>query len=201
MKKLFIFLLSLILIGCVSSTKINPIKTPLNINNWHKTVFIDNDFTLSQTTQIINALNNWECSTNNQIRFDIHSYTPDMNYSEIYAYNNPLFIMKVPDTDERIVKAGEDLHKRKPKNNIVGLYIMNDITSTILIVNTDYLDFNIKPITIHEIGHSLGIDHSDNTNSIMYDTISEGAKKITQNDLIALCNLYWCDASKFKSCN
>lgn len=171
------------------------------MHNWHKTVFIDNSFTLSQTTKIINALNDWECATNNQIRFDIHPYTPEFDYSNIYAYNNPLFIMKVPDTDTRIIKAGEDLHKHKPKNNIVGLYIPNDIASTILIVNTDYLDFNIKPITIHEAGHALGLDHNDSTNSIMYDTISDGAKKITENDLIALCNLYWCDYTKFNVCN
>ena len=45
-------------------------------------------------------------------------------------------------------------------------------------------------ITLHEIGHSLGLSHSVEKSDIMYDTLNFTQNGISKNDLTRLINIY-----------
>lgn len=50
---------------------------------------------------------------------------------------------------------------------------------------------DIYLVMLHEIGHSLGLNHTNNPNDLMYPTKEKrGAKGITQNDIKALYDVY-----------
>lgn len=192
MKKIFIFLLALLFISCVSSIKH---KVEYNIENLHKTVYIDRNFTNVQEYDIINALKAWECSTNGMIQFDIIlRIIPE----QIENKRNSLMFVKVNSQDIRILESDKNLpDEDKPKYTTFGLYLANEKIPTILLVDVK----NVEPTAMHEIGHAVGLSHLDEKNSIMYAHINESSKCITKYDLIAFCKIYHCKQEEFESCS
>jgi hypothetical protein len=56
--------------------------------------------------------------------------------------------------------------------------------------NTPDGQTNFYTVLLHEIGHTLGIEHSANNNSIMYAYYNGGINKLTQDDIWAIQYLY-----------
>jgi matrix metalloproteinase-16 (membrane-inserted) len=56
--------------------------------------------------------------------------------------------------------------------------------------NTPDGQTNFYTVLLHEIGHTLGIEHSANNNSIMYAYYNGGIDKLTQDDIWAIQYLY-----------
>ena len=49
----------------------------------------------------------------------------------------------------------------------------------------------IYTVMLHEIGHSIGLNHSNNPNDLMYPSLNKGVVKgITENDVKALYEIY-----------
>lgn len=212
-RKLF-FLLSILLlilsVACVSSTG-KKAKAPYNQRNLQKIVYIDDSFLDWEEDEIINALKNWECSTNYTIRFKIILHAVSADYILAEDPTHSIFVRKVKGIDPDIVKADkriEDDAREKEHNGedyvkryTLGLFIPSAEIPTILLVS-DRLKYEYyRAVMEHEAGHSLGIDHIDNKDAVMYAHMDSSYKQITNNDLEALCKLYWCDPDKFNACN
>jgi hypothetical protein len=56
--------------------------------------------------------------------------------------------------------------------------------------NTPDGQINFYTVLLHEIGHTLGIEHSANNNSIMYAYYKGDIDKLTQDDMWAIQYLY-----------
>jgi hypothetical protein len=56
--------------------------------------------------------------------------------------------------------------------------------------NTPDGQTNFYTVLLHEIGHTLGIEHSANNNSIMYAYYKGDIDKLTQDDMWAIQYLY-----------
>ena len=64
-------------------------------------------------------------------------------------------------------------------------------------------EFYIEGVHVHEIGHGLGLDHTDVGGATMYPSVAacnNGPATIEEDDIAGLCALYGCDGGGNPSC-
>ena len=89
-----------------------------------------------------------------------------------------------------------NLSLAKENNGFVGwtTFEINDQHLTnvaIVIFDVNQLDDDqLKALTKHELGHGLGLAHSDDPDDLMYDTVSTKHSSISECDIQALADLY-----------
>jgi hypothetical protein len=114
-----------------------------------------------------------------------------------------LIVEKVRSTDLRIIES--DIEIKRKSDGLTrytkGLFTTSDkYVPTILLV-IDRLEYDLKIVLLHEIGHAAAIEHIDSTGSIMNKYIDKGSRKITKLDLEEFCSLYWCNPDTMTVCN
>lgn len=136
-------------------------------------VYLDN--TDPYTNIIKSGFLAWEKVTDEEIRFKFVT-KPHAGYANITVRIVPNF------TDNKIglTKAQMGVNKIYKSNVDIGLKASNGIKFT---------SKELELITIHEIGHSLGLPHSPNPKSIMYPYAMPG-QRILDEDIEKLLNLY-----------
>ena len=204
MRKLlaFIIVIFLILVGC---TKPTPLLFPVLSSGGESVqtnVYIDYRFSEPEETSITNALKSWECSLNYKIRFKIH-YDTHYEYFEA-ADKKDLFIWKVDSKNEHIIEADKKLEQGDDRTDrfVVGLFLIGTKHPSVILLRMDRIGTDdIWTISIHEIGHFLGLGHSDDKNSVMYRFTDIGSNKITELDIKNVCSIYRFNYSDMKVCN
>jgi matrixin len=199
LKRLLVLLgIVLLTISCCIS------KTPSqHKENLTKYVYIDSKFSPAETAYIIEALQEWDCSTKHIVRFLQVSNEKDATLLIKVAEGKDKLIQ---DADGR-VNTNKDLIADDPsrdkytKLSAVGLHIDNASQPLILIVS-DRLDdpYETRSIMLHEIGHDLGLKHIRDTNSVMFINRSQGSDHLTKLDLDAFCSLHDCRDYKLTPC-
>jgi hypothetical protein len=185
----FITMLMLIALNIVSA----PILQHFVVHQLpvHKTLYLDRNLSDGDTAIIISAALEWHVATNGLVTYDIIKL-PRKNIS----INNSIVIVIVsPDLPDIIAldsaTDGEETHLGYYENNVYIPYIG--------IIPTRIAPEEYRATIMHELGHSLGMKHTDELEGIgtlMYPNADFGARKITDEDLKAFCVIYHCDASK-----
>ena len=155
----------------------------------HKTLYLGRSIYDNEMYHIIAAAIEWNEATNGQVVFDIKILPQQgITRSDAVIINNV-----TPDFPEVILL--DNLND----SNTLGYFDDHDIDNINLVderINEDDYD----AVIMHELGHSLGMDHIKNAKgmgTLMYPSIDLGSEHITNTDLIYFCKLYNCDASKF----
>jgi predicted Zn-dependent protease len=201
MRKLLALLLAsfIFVCGCVSTTPIHFAEKPLDADALHKTAYIDQNVSQTQEDAIIEAMLEWQCTTNGKVHFDIVLHA---TYENSYRYiTNPtasLVVMNVPASHPDIITSDKQLIKNGQYT--LGLYDHEAGIPEILFVEKRIKPNEYKIVAMHEVGHGLGIQHLKEKNSIMNASIDTLTDHITRNDLIEFCNLYWCDEKEMHQC-
>jgi tetratricopeptide (TPR) repeat protein len=112
-------------------------------------------FTDSQLTSIIDALDEWQTASNHQLNFSI---TYGVGSENLSANTDAIYIKGVSSSDLSGAKANGLTFS-------VGGFCTS-MESQISLVNS-LNDFTFYVTALHEIGHSLGLQHSFNRNDIM----------------------------------
>lgn len=162
--------------------KIDELKT----NQIHTTLYLDRTFNEEQKISIIEAAFNWSKATQNIISYDIISLP-----AKIKNVNKSIIVVNVTQDYPEIITL-DTLNK----THTVGYYNANGYVKSIWLVSDRLSTFSYKQVMMHELGHSLGIEHNEGisgVNTLMYPTIDLMSDSITNTDLVKFCKIYKCN--------
>lgn len=159
----------------------------------HVNLYIDREFTEDEQEIIMTAALEWSTATNHIVEYDIIQL-PTKDAIEL---DDSLIIVKYSPDNPRIILMDAN------ENKTLGFYEGHDGPIPYIALVSDRLDLEIdyKEVVLHEMGHSLGLQHikgEDGWNTLMYPYTDLGADHITEKDLEEFCKLYHCDVSKLK---
>lgn len=165
------------------------------INHLFTTIYIDRNFNDFERGAITSAAKKWSKTTNNIVEYDVIQLPTDKQI----LFDNSLFFIKISEDSPEIIFGDY-----ASKTNILG-YFNPEGYATIALVSGRILQSNYESIVLHELGHSLGLNHLEgfeNIDTLMFPystiiignyTMPSGANHITKKDLDQFCLLYNCE--------
>ncbi|MFD1418821.1 M57 family metalloprotease [Companilactobacillus keshanensis] len=136
-------------------------KTPSSVKQVFETA-ID----AYNNTGLVNLVAGTGTSKQNRITFSIYYKDEGNNASSIELGNGgPKLIYNTADVNKHAV---------------------NHATASI---NMNYSESVTASVAMHEVGHALGLDHSDDMNSVMYPT-NQNVTQLSDGDIAGLKNIY-----------
>lgn len=158
----FVLFVSILVCGCGQSWEKNPSR--------EYPVWVSDQFTEEQQTQLTKGVRTWESALNGYLSF---SFTTAETSSIRFI---PSTIEELQRTQGIAQKLGSDSNKQR-----IGFCNYHGSGSRIQIaVDIDALDF--KWVTLHEMGHALGLRHSG-PKTVMCDVDTCASPEITVTDL------------------
>lgn len=155
----------------------------------YKNLYVDDRFTDEEILIIEQAANEWKQRTKNVFDFKLIT---NVNKSILPALSDSagIYFYKIS-TREEISQIKDD---DSEEGYTLGLYDLKIIgTPTIFLVPSRINGFiRYRAVVEHEMGHSLGLNHSDNPKDLMYFQETDYNLELTKNDLKYFCKIYFC---------
>lgn len=167
----------------------------------HTTTFhvsIDSSFTEDEKTLIVGAAHRWELATDRAVYFDIsemeerENFNPFLDYLESIKHENAgnrsTFIWKGRSEDPRLILL----------EMMLGFQVLGFCPGPFIVIVPDRMsDSKLQKITIHELGHLMGLKH---TSTIMGSDHEFSSACITPIDMRQFCNVYGCESATKPEC-
>jgi hypothetical protein len=158
----------------------------------HTTIYVDRNFNDVEQEYIIEAAMEWTQATNHVAEFDV----VQLPTREKIDVEHALIMIKVS-ADYPDIMIMDNIKK----TTTLGYYDGKNALPYIALVSDRLDGFNYKEVVLHELGHSLGLEHVDGEEgmlTLMYPYVDLGSDVITDKDLEQFCKLYHCDVKKLK---
>jgi len=159
----------------------------------HKTLYIDREFEQSYIDTIQIAANRWTEATNHLAEFDI-VLMPVSDLNKLLDDKDAIIVTDFSQDNPYVV----GLDGNNSSQFTVALYTIQPPIPTLAYVSGRITEQMFEKVTMHELGHSLGLEHvtgDQAVGQIMCPNITCMSETISQGDLEQFCNIYKCDAS------
>lgn len=187
MKTKFILFFIILLFGCT------PHVNMVTKDPFVKIYYISDKFNYEEKNSIIKALHTWKLTTQLYLEINISSNSSKYN-CYIDKYDGDYFDENDKDDYKYTIGFCDD------KCNI---YLITKNIEHLIETDTDtYKDRNklYYELALHEIGHSLKMNHTLKMGSIMYPYIDYTADCITLADIKEFCKIYNCNPKDLNYC-
>jgi hypothetical protein len=154
-------------------------------DTFHTTLYIDYEFSESEKDIITAAAYDWQTSTKHVAQFDI-VYLP----SDVIDLTKGILILKTNEFDPDIILL--DHYSNIRNIRILGFCRSKTAIPFIKIVASRLNLKNYKTVVTHELGHLVGLSHTDEPDTLMYPIINLESLTISDYDLENFCKLYKC---------
>lgn len=150
----------------------------------YNTLYIDNNFTDSEVDIILSATWEWSNKTQHRVNYKVvilNDYHQDLDLKNGILFNKlNQYNINIYDLDHQ-------------KDTItLGYYSNKKVIANINIVADRLNEDSYKDVVLHELGHSLGLHHNDDSSTLMYPYIQYPQNGLTKKDIDAYCDLHKC---------
>lgn len=153
----------------------------------HSILYLDKSFTDDEIDVVLDATLEWNKATGGRVNYDIIMLNSS---NETIDFNRGILVNKLPADNIEILTLDF-----RNENITLGYFTNQGLMPHIAIV-ADRLDLDdYKTVVMHEIGHSLGLDHNegdDGIGTLMYPTIELQSNYISETDIKNYCKLHHC---------
>lgn len=154
-----------------------------------KTLYLDTSLDEYDIFVVRSAAEEWEDVTEGKAKFKIKENFKLDDISNI-KYDKDNVIVIVVGEDSPIIKKydmGRD-------SGIVGYFATEYSVPMIILVRSRMESLNYyRAVTMHEMGHALGLRHSSKEGTIMYPIANYASSYLTEDDLMDFCRNYRCE--------
>jgi hypothetical protein len=174
-----------LMVGTSDLHKIVNYKEHTKIN-----LFIDRDFTNEEQEYITSAALQWSEASDHIIEYNVIRLPAE----EKIDPENSIVISKVSPDYPQILLLDHSSHMRT-----LGYFNGHGEINSIYLVSDRLSDEYYEEVVLHELGHSLGLEHDsseDGINTLMYPMIDLGSNHITKHDMKQFCYIYDCNVEK-----
>ena len=154
-------------------------------------IYIDEEFNSEEKEDIQKAMNAWEAVSDNKFKFIPVWYSPmPGRYHQLQLKSDQgFFFWKINKDGEHFNKELREKHKHHN-----GLFVPGpgNNSAHILLFAENITREHFYRVTLHELGHFLGLHHTDESTLAIMATSVVG-KCITNYDTKPLCEIYGCE--------
>lgn len=212
--------LLLCVVFCLDCKIPEPKQAPDGLDNFQKEmltseIYIDSKFSSIERQLIVEGLREWERATDHMIVFNIHNvrwtsgvdyYTvPQPDSDGVIECTRDIHIVRVLSYDKVVVDISEQIKKEEhlKEFNLAGYANSTcQVKNVLLVADRVQNEEEYVSLTIHEIGHMLGLKHIRiGKTSAMVQGLQHSAPCVTKLDIQQFCNGWGCDESKMSPCN
>ena len=162
----------------------------------HKNLYLDQYINGFYASQIEQAAARWSRATNNLATFDVRKMPA--NPVEVADDPDAIVVTIVPETNTAVITLDKEI-----KATTLAYCNMRLPLPELAYVDTRVDDVILEKITLHELGHALGLQHpepmEDGIDTLMYPHTDLMSSVITQEDLEQFCKIYLCNANNLQN--
>lgn len=166
----------------------------------HFDLYLDADFDSHEVDLIEQATTEWETKTKNRVIFNIY-YNFDLNNdNKIRDKRHSIVFVKLAQDTQKVAELDKWINEKQDTHSkIIGLYTTQyNAPSILLVYDRMRGDAYYRSCVEHELGHAMGLIHLKKENTLMFPSMREASRHITDDDLIEFCALYHCKIEDLK---